>query len=72
MAVRELGGQDSSVGTVTRYRLQGPGLYPCGGRDFLYPSRPSTRPTQPPVQSVKLLPPEEEQQEHGLLTTTHI
>jgi len=28
------GGQDSSVGTVTRYRLQGPGLYSGGVEIF--------------------------------------
>jgi hypothetical protein len=42
----------SSVGIVTRCRLDGPGFKPWSGRDFLNPSRLAPRPTQPPVQWV--------------------
>ena len=34
-------GRDSSVGTVTRYGLDGLGSNPGGGRDFQHPSRPA-------------------------------
>jgi hypothetical protein len=44
-------GRHSSVGIVTRYGLDGPGIESrWGGRDFLNPSRPALGPTQPPVQ----------------------
>jgi hypothetical protein len=33
-------GLDSSVGTATRYRLDGPGIESRWGRDFLHLSRP--------------------------------
>jgi hypothetical protein len=42
--------RDSSVGTVTRYGLDGPRIESRWGRDFPHPSRPSLRPTQPPIQ----------------------
>jgi hypothetical protein len=38
----------SSVGIVTNYRLDGPGLNPDGDEIFR-PSRPALGPTQPPV-----------------------
>ena len=43
-------GQDSSVGIVTCYGLDGLGLNPSGGRDFPYLSRLALGPTQPPIQ----------------------
>ena len=43
-------GQDSIVGTVTCYRLDGPMMVPWWGRDFLHPSGHALGPTQPPVQ----------------------
>ena len=45
---------DSSVGTATRYSLDGPGIESRwgGGRDFQHPSRPALGLTQPPIQWV--------------------
>ena len=45
-------GRDSSVGTATRYGLDGPGIESLWGRDFPHPSRPALEPTQSPVQWV--------------------
>jgi len=45
-------GQDSSVGIVTRYRLDSLGIESWCGQDFLHPSRMALRPTQPPIQWV--------------------
>ena len=45
-------GRDSSVGTATRYGLDGPGIESRWGRDFSQPSRPALGPTQPPIQWV--------------------
>jgi hypothetical protein len=45
----QLGG---SVGIVTAYGLDGPGIESRWGRDFLHLSRQALRPTQPPVQWV--------------------
>ena len=46
-------GRDSSVGTATRYGLDGPGMESrWGGRDFPHPFRPALGPTQPPIQWV--------------------
>ena len=40
-------GRDSSVGIVTRYGLDGPGIQSrWGGRHFPHPSRPALRPTK--------------------------
>jgi hypothetical protein len=41
-------GSGSSVGIVTDYGLDSPGLNP-GGVEIFHPSRPVLRPTQPPV-----------------------
>ena len=41
-----------SVGITTAYGLDGPGIESRCGRDFPHLSRPSLRPTQPPVQWV--------------------
>ena len=45
-------GRDSSVGIVTRYGLDGPGIESRWRRDFPHPSRPALGPTQPPIQWV--------------------
>jgi hypothetical protein len=42
----------SSVGIATAYGLDGPGIESRWGRDFPHLSRPSPRPTQPPVRWV--------------------
>ena len=47
--------RDSSVGIVTRYELEGPGIESRWQRDFLHTSRLSLWPTQPPVQWVTRL-----------------
>jgi hypothetical protein len=44
--------RDSSVGTETRYGLDGPAIEFRWGRGFAHPSTPSLRPTQPPVKWV--------------------
>jgi hypothetical protein len=43
-------GRDSSVGVVTRYRLDGPGIDSKLRRDFPYTSSPALGPTQLPIQ----------------------
>jgi hypothetical protein len=45
-------GPGSSVGIVTGYGLDGPGIEPRWGRDFLHLSRLALGPTQPSVQWV--------------------
>ena len=45
-------GLGNSVGTVTRYGLDGPGIESLWGRDFPHLSRPALGPTHPPVQGV--------------------
>ena len=45
-------GRDSSVGIVTRYGLDGPGIESPWGQDFPHPSRPALGPTQLPIQWV--------------------
>jgi len=47
--------RDSSVGTATRYRMDGPRIESRWRRVFPHPSRPGLRPTQPPVQWTPLL-----------------
>jgi hypothetical protein len=44
------GGLDSLVSIVTGYRLDGLGIKPWWGQDFLHVSRPVLGPTQLPVQ----------------------
>ena len=51
-ALLMLMGRYSAVGTATRYGLDGLGIESRWGRGFPHPSRPSLRPTQPPVQWV--------------------
>ena len=43
-------GQDNKVGTGTCYGLDGPGIEPRWGWDYLHLSRPALGSTQPPVQ----------------------
>jgi hypothetical protein len=45
-------GRDGVVGIMTHYELEGPGIESRWGRDFPHLSRPTPRPTQPPVQWV--------------------
>ena len=45
-------GRDSSVGILTRYSLDGPGIESPCGRDFPHLSRPALGPTQPAIQWV--------------------
>jgi len=42
-------GRDNSVGIAARYRLDGRGSNPGGGRNFPHTSRPALGPTQAPV-----------------------
>ena len=48
-------GPDSSVGTTTRYGLDGPGIESHCGRDFPHSSRPALGPNQPPIKWVPRL-----------------
>ena len=45
-------GRDGSVGTATRYGLDGPEFESRRGLDFPHPSRPALGSTQPPIQWV--------------------
>jgi hypothetical protein len=45
-------GRDSSLGTATRYGLDGPGVESPWRRNFPHPPRPIVGPTQSPVQWV--------------------
>ena len=45
-----IGGRDGSVGTATRFGLDGPGIVYRWGQDFSCTSKPTPRPTQPLVQ----------------------
>ena len=62
-------GRYSSVGTATRYGLDGPGIESQWGRDFPHPSRPALRPTQPPIQWVPA--PSRGKSGRGMALTTH-
>jgi hypothetical protein len=44
--------RDSSVGTATRYGLDGPGIESRWGQDFPHTSRPTLGPTLPAIQWV--------------------
>jgi hypothetical protein len=46
-------GWHGAVGIATCYRLDGPGIEPSWGQDFLHPSRQVLGSTQPPVQLVR-------------------
>ena len=52
LTVIPAGGWDSSVGIVTRYGLDDPGIDSRWGRDFPHPPSPVLGPTQPSVQGV--------------------
>ena len=45
-------GRDSSVGTATRYGMEGPEMESRRGQDFLHPYRPVLGATQSPIQRV--------------------
>jgi hypothetical protein len=47
-----VGGRDSSVGIVTRYGLDCPGIESRWGRDFPHPSSATLGPTHSPIQRV--------------------
>jgi len=51
-----LGGRDISVGTATRYGLDGPMIVPGGRRNFSHQFIPTKGPTQLPVQRVPVFP----------------
>ena len=63
-------GWDSSVGIATVYGLDGPVIESRWGGDFLYPSRPALRPTQPPIQWVMGL--SRGESDRGVALTTHL
>ena len=52
VAVNIFGGLDSSVGTATRWGVDGPGIEFRWGKDFSHPSRPALGPTLSPIQGV--------------------
>jgi hypothetical protein len=48
-------GRDSSVGIVTHYRLDGPGIESRCGRDFPHPSWLALGPTYPPIHWIRVI-----------------
>jgi hypothetical protein len=65
-------GQDSAVGTATRYELDGPGIKPRWGRHFQHPRRPAQGPIQPPIQWVPGLFPGLKRSERGVDRPPHL
>jgi hypothetical protein len=63
--------RDVVVGIATRYGLDGPGIESRwgGGRNFTHLSRPTLRPTHPPIQLVSCL--SREESGLGLALNTH-
>jgi hypothetical protein len=48
--------RDSSVGIVTHYRLDGPGIEFRWGRDIPHTSRPALGPTEPSHNGYRIIP----------------
>ena len=59
-------GRGSSVGVVSRYGLDGPGIETRWQRDFPHSSRPALGPTQPPIQRQEVSFPEVKRSGRGV------